>query len=141
MWNKLYSSIDVMQKGLDASWLRNSVIRNNLANVETPNFKSSDVKFEETFAQALYGTASAQEGFGLKQTRAKHTDYRSERGDDLLQPIIVENENDSMRMDGNNVDIEDENTKLAQNTILYNTILYKLNSELSRLRMAINEGR
>jgi flagellar basal-body rod protein FlgB len=44
-------------------------------------------------------------------------------------------------MDGNNVDIESENVKMAQNSLYYNTLMEKLNSELRRLRTAISEGR
>ncbi len=45
MWDKLFASTDLLQKGLQASWLRNAVLRNNLANSETPDFKSSNVQF------------------------------------------------------------------------------------------------
>jgi flagellar basal-body rod protein FlgB len=46
-----------------------------------------------------------------------------------------------MRMDGNNVDIESENVKLAQNSIYFNTLVEKMNSEIRRLKSAIAEGR
>jgi len=46
-----------------------------------------------------------------------------------------------MRMDENNVDIEAENVKLAQNSLYYNTLIEKMNSEIRRLRTAITEGR
>jgi len=139
MWDKLYGSIDLMKRGLDASWLRNEVIRHNIANVETPGFKSSDVVFEETFARILHGVDEGSSD-NMKRTREKHN-LPTRRDEGLDAPYIVENEHRSMRMDGNNVDIEDENAKLAKNSIQYNTILTKLNSELRRLSMAINEGR
>ena len=56
MWENLFSSADLLQNGLKASWIRNAVIRNNLANVETPGFKASDVDFETLFANALSGS-------------------------------------------------------------------------------------
>jgi flagellar basal-body rod protein FlgB len=119
---------------MEAAWLRNTVIRNNLANSETPGFKSSDVKFETLFKSALEGS-----GFTGKRTRDKHIQVG--RGSlNTLEPKIVENKKTSMRMDGNNVDVESENVKLAQNSIQHNALLYKLNSELSRIRMAISEG-
>ena len=46
-----------------------------------------------------------------------------------------------MKMDGNNVDIDYENVELAKNTLYYNTLVEKLNSEFSMLRLAITEGR
>ena len=135
MWDNMFKPVDLLQQGLSAAWTRNAVIRNNIANVETPGFKASDVEFETLLAQAIEGT-----GFKGTKTHPRHIDIGA---DDLtsVSPRIVEREGLSMRMDGNNVDIEDENVKLAQNSMYYNTLLEKLNSELRRLRMAITEGR
>jgi flagellar basal-body rod protein FlgB len=46
-----------------------------------------------------------------------------------------------MRLDGNNVDIDNEMTNLAANTILYNTLINQANSRISMRRYVINEGR
>jgi len=135
MWDKIFKPIDLLQKGLSASWTRNAVIRNNIANVETPNFKASDVEFETLMAQAIEGS-----GFVGTKTHPKHIDIGG-TDIDSVTPRIYERKDKSMRMDGNNVDIEDENVKLAQNSLYYNTLLEKLNSEIRRLRMAITEGK
>ncbi|MFQ7672808.1 MAG: flagellar basal body rod protein FlgB, partial [Clostridium sp.] len=42
-----YNYINVLEKTCDASWTRNSLISNNIANVDTPNYKRKDLKFEE----------------------------------------------------------------------------------------------
>lgn len=136
MWDDLFSSADLLQKGLEASWARNSVIRNNIANAETPGFKTSDVEFESIMAEALSGN-----GFTGKKTRDKHIDIGGSADIESISYRIVTDEDTSMRMDENNVDIEAENAKLAQNSIQYNTIMSKLNSELRRLRLAITEGK
>ena len=135
MWNNIFKPMDVLQKGLSASWMRNAVIRNNIANIETPNFKASYVEFESLFAKAL-------EESGFSGTRT-HSGHRQLGIGDIssVRPMIRENRELSMRMDGNNVDIESENVRLAQNSIFYNTLMEKLNSEIRRLRMAISEGR
>jgi len=135
MWNKIFRPMDVMQKGLSASWMRNAVIRNNIANVETPNFKASVVEFESLFAKALM-----EEGFEGRMTHPGHRELG--RGSiDNIKPMLRESRELSMRMDGNNVDIESENVRLAQNSLYYNTLMEKMNSEIRRLRMAISEGR
>lgn len=136
MWDKLFASADLIQQGLEASWLRNTVIRNNIANVETPNFKASSVEFEEHFASALYSA-----GITGKKTREKHRDIGGAKELSEVEARVVEDTTTSMRMDGNNVDIESENVKLAQNSIQYNLLISKLNSELGRLKLAITEGR
>ena len=136
MWNDLFESVDLLQKGLQASWVRNSVIRNNIANVETPGFKSSEVVFESLMAQAFDDA-----GFEGRKTRDKHIDIGNATDISSISPRIAQTYNTSMRMDGNNVDIEAENANLAQNSIQYNTLMLKLNSELNRIRLAVNEGK
>lgn len=138
MWNNLFKPMDTLQRGLSASWLRNAVIRNNIANVETPNFKASDVHFESLLRNSLL-----EGGFEGYRTHEKHVPIgraARERFEDVV-PRITENRELSMRMDGNNVDIESENVKMAQNQLYYNTLMEKLNGEVRRLRMAISEGR
>ena len=147
--------MNTLQQGLSAAWTRNAVIRNNLANIETPNFKASDVEFETLLARALEedhsfrGIATHPEhisarGFKGTTTDPKHYQFGpGYRFSDLssITPQIVERRDLSMRMDGNNVDVEDENVKLAQNSLYYNTLMEKMNSEIRRLRMAITEGK
>ena len=135
MWDNLYKPIDSLQRGLSAAWTRNAVIRNNIANVETPKFKASDVEFETLIVRAI-----EEGGFKGTKTHPRHIDIGSTDLADI-NARIVERKVLSMRMDGNNVDIEDENVKLAQNSLYYNTLLEKMNGEIRRLRMAINEGR
>jgi flagellar basal-body rod protein FlgB len=143
MWDKLFKPVDTLQKGLAAAWQRNTVIRHNIANAETPDFKASDVQFESLFADALQ-SAEETGGFVGKKTNSRHIDIG--RGADAVRPEdvtprVVRNSDTTMRMDGNNVDIESENVKLAQNSMMYNTIVAKLNSELTRIKMAISEGK
>ena len=143
MFEKMYESMDLLQHGLSASWTRNAVIRNNLANVETPNFKASDVEFESLMERALTGDAG---GFECVKTHAGHRDIGTGAKEAYVDaysitPQVYQREDTAMRMDGNNVDIESENVKLVQNTTYYNTLMEKLNSEIRRLRMAITEGR
>jgi flagellar basal-body rod protein FlgB len=141
MWDKLFKSVDLLQHGLSASWKRNAVIRNNIANVETPGFKASDLQFESLFAEALEST-EAPGGFVGRKTHSRHIDIgRNTTRPEDVTPRVVRNNDVSMRMDGNNVNAESENVKLAQNSLMYNTMLTKLNSELTRIKMAVNEGK
>ena len=42
----VFRYINVLDKAADASWARNEVLNNNMANVATPNYKRKDVRFE-----------------------------------------------------------------------------------------------
>lgn len=126
----MFDNINVLHKGLDASWLKNQVISNNIANVDTPDFKASAVSFESVFKAALGN------GFSAKKTRDKHMDFL---GSDM-SALVTQDKSTTYRMDGNNVNIDAQNAELAKNTIYYNTLVQQLSSEFRRLRMAINEG-
>ena len=134
MLDGIFENMNYLQKGLDAASLRNEVISNNIANVDTPGFKRSNVEFESYFKAALNDG-----GFVAKTTRDKHIKFSSNI--DGVSAAIVQDDTTSMRMDGNNVDIDAENSLLAANTIYYDTLIEKLNSEITRLSLVINEGR
>ena len=135
MINNLFRSLEPLQKGLDAAWTRNAVIRNNIANIETPNFKASDVEFESILARSLEGASS----FEAVRTHPRHIEFSSRS--QAVTHRIVQRQETTMRLDGNNVDIEAENVRLAQNQLFYNTIIEQINSEIGRLRSAITESR
>ena len=135
MWNNIFKPMNMMQKGLSASWMRNAVIRNNIANIETPGFKASIVEFESVLAKAVQG-----KGFVGTRTHEGHRELGASSIDNI-RPRVYQSRELSMRADGNNVDIESENVRLARNSLFYNTLMEKLNGEIRRLRMAISEGR
>ena len=132
MIDKLFGNVGTLKAGLDAAWLRNEVISNNIANVDTPNYKSSSVSFESAFKKAL-----AQDGNGNKQTREGHIEFSNA----TAQPTVIKDTNTTYRMDGNNVNIDAENAELAKNQIYYSTLVQQLSSEFRKLSMAINEGK
>jgi flagellar basal-body rod protein FlgB len=130
--DNIFSNVNVLKAGLDASWLKNEVIANNIANVDTPNFKSSSVSFEAAFKSALEQGDSA-----AKKTREGHIDF-----DEMSPQAMVTTDTDTTyRMDGNNVNIDAENAELAKNQIFYSTLSQQLSSEFRKLSMAINEGK
>ncbi len=138
MTDTMFGGINALEKGLNACSLRNEVISNNIANADTPNFKASSVKFEEYVQAAL---ENEQSGIALKKTREKHMDIGSTQSLESVVPRVVTDKSTTMRMDGNNVDIENEMNELAKNNLEYYALLEKVNSELAQLRTAIMEGK
>lgn len=134
MFDRIFNDTQYLRSGLNASALRNQVISNNIANAETPGFKSSSVEFENMFLNAL----ETEGGFRPKATRDKHRTSSSSIKD--VSAAVIQNTNTTMRMDENNVDIDFQNAELAKNQIYYEALIEKLNSEYRRLRMAIREG-
>ncbi|HHV97721.1 MAG TPA: flagellar basal body rod protein FlgB [Clostridiaceae bacterium] len=139
MINKLFGNLSITEKALDASWIRNEVIADNISNVDTPGYKRKEVKFEEFLQKSISETGIK----GLK-TDPRHFDigktgYKNIR--DLPIKVAVDNSNNSMRLDGNNVDIENEMATMAKNYIKYNVLIQNINSGFKMLKSVINEGR
>ncbi len=130
MYESFTSSLNLIKNSLDTYWLRNTLISNNISNVNTPGYKRMDVDF----SKALNDAASAK----LNKTNKKHMDILE---NDVINDIIVEDQGTSQRLDDNNVDIDNEMAGLAQNTLLYNSLIQQLGNEYRRIRLSINEGR
>ncbi|MDL2237841.1 flagellar basal body rod protein FlgB [Christensenellaceae bacterium OttesenSCG-928-K19] len=126
----IFSGIDLTERGVNASWQRNSIILNNVANVDTPDFKASELQFETLFKSAL-----DESSFQFKQTRAAHMNIGNSNLDGIDGVVVTSNTEE--RMDGNNVDIDKEMTDFAKNVIFYNALLTKVSGQFSQLRTAI----
>lgn len=136
MLDKMFSSVNTLQKGLNASWLRNEVISNNIANVDTPGFKASRVRFEDLMASAVENGADS--GTGMEVTNERHIQGGQASAFEQVEPEIITDETTSVRLDGNNVNIENEMVELAKNSIEYYATVSKINSEFRKLNTAIN---
>lgn len=128
-------TFNIMNRGLDASSLRNEVIANNLANVDTPGFKRSDVSFEQELLKAMSGKQKLQ-GF---VTNEKHIPIGGPSQGEIA-PRVVPERTTSIRNDGNNVDIDREMAALAKNSIMYSALIEEINGEFRKIKTAI-EGR
>jgi flagellar basal-body rod protein FlgB len=120
------ASIELLQKSMDAIWLRQQAIMNNIANSDTPGYKSKKVEFESLLELALKGAKSEDEI--LSKIRE-------------IKPEIVTDTTTTTREDGNNVDLDRENVELARTQIQYEYLTHILSSHINRLKYVINEGR
>ena len=135
MLDNLFSSVNTLQKGLNASWLRNEVISNNIANVDTPGFKSSRVNFEDLMAEAA---GAENGGIPLAVTNDRHIPGPAADSVANVEAQVVTDNTTEVRLDGNNVSVENEMVDLAKNSINYYATVNKINSEFKKLNTAIN---
>ena len=101
--------------GAYLSWLtrRQEAVASNIANADTPGYKTRDVGMPGDFSTAFAQfTATPEETSGLVS-----------------------------RNDGNNVSIDRESRLLAENDIRFNLATQLLRGEIRSYRMAIEEGR
>ena len=122
-----YNYINVLSAATNASWIRNEVISNNLANVDTPNYKRKDVSFESYLYAQVAGGDSLDENIDNIELES------------LVPMTYVDESGLSYRMDGNNVDVRTEEAELAKNQLRYYTLLDSMGQEFKRLESVLTQ--
>lgn len=127
-----FNYVNVLKKAADASWKRNEVIANNIANVSTPGYKRKDIQFENYLRRELMKEYSTDDDLNR---RVANVDL-----DRLGTRVYTDQSELSYRLDGNNVDINTENANLAENQIRYYTLLNSMTQEFSRIKSVLSKN-
>lgn len=136
MISRIFDSSKIIEKSLDACWLRDEVISQNISNIDTPGYKRKTVSFEEYLGEALNRNNRKRiNGPGSQKSSSKVNI------DDIDIRVNEDNNNFKMRLDGNNVDVDVEMASLAKNSIKYNVLVQSMNAGFRRLKSVISEGR
>jgi flagellar basal-body rod protein FlgB len=96
---------------MDLLSTRQKLVASNIANADTPGYRTQDIDFQAAFQNALSGTPNILEVAGL--------------------PV---------KNDGNNVSLDREARLLSENALRFNVAASLLRSQISSLRTAIKEG-
>lgn len=124
-------TMNILERSLDYSALKNNVISNDIANVDTPNYKAKKVEFKSVLNEALTNQLET------KRTHPKHIPFNNQR-----TPFqIVSNHQTMYNHNGNNVDIDKEMSELAKNQIYYRGLVDRINGKFSTLQTVIRGGR
>lgn len=124
-----------LESAIQAANLRQGVLSNNIANVDTPYFKRSSVSFESLLQNQINDSTPTLEG---RRTNARHFDIGlSSR---MTEPTVRTDQSTAMNNNQNNVDIESEMTQLAENQLRYNAYIEQVNYQIKMKRTAL-EGR
>ncbi len=129
----------VLEKSLNAASLQHQMISNNIANVDTPGFKRSEVVFQNKLEQVL--GLKEKNYLPLMITHKNHIPIVPELTINDINPEIVTKTETSLRTDENNVDIDFEMSKMAENTAYYSSLAQLTSLKLKELISAITEGR
>ena len=125
--------IDYMSRGMSAANLRHEVISNNIANVNTPKFKKSDVVFESLLAKEL-GLFDEQGKLDVVRTHDRHMPIPMKG---RAMPEVIMDTSTTMRTDKNNVDIDKEMANLAKNQIYFNALAKEMGSHFQKVKTII----
>ena len=129
MSSGMFGFVNVLKAAADASWTREEVLTNNIANVDTPNYKRQDVDFTTYLRSALSRTNG---GSSSLTNRVNKLNYN-----DIAIRTYTDNSTLSYRLDGNNVDLSTENVELASEQINYNALIDSMNNEFSRFKTVL----
>lgn len=122
------NSMLMMQKSMDFLWSKQSCILDNIANVETPNYKVKYATFEEALKQAIDGAAAGGEVRSPRTMRQALSD---------TQITIHEASDESTRLDDNGVNITEQSVELSRNAYQLQYVMDAINSDINLLRVAI----
>ena len=96
--------------------VRQKLVASNIANVDTPGYRTQDIDFRSEFAQQMQGQES-------------------------LGPQTVEPDGLPVKADGNNVSLDRESRMLAENALRFSVASSLTRSELHAIQSAIQEGK
>ncbi len=126
----IYNYVNILDKAADAANLRNELLTNNIANVSTPNYKRKDLDFESVLQAELGGEKDLS-------TAVRNANKSLET---LDAQVYTDNASLSYRLDGNNVDINTEEARLAENQIKYQALVDLMNQEFARYNTVLSSG-
>jgi flagellar basal-body rod protein FlgB len=112
-----------LQAAMSGLAARQRTIANNVANVDTPGFKASEVRFEDVLSKAV---TSARPGRGVNQSALDSASRATSQVDGT-----------AMRADGNNVDIDQQMEMLSEANLNYSALTQVMSTRLGILRSVI----
>jgi len=123
-------TISTLEQALNYASTKQKVISNNIANVDTPNFKAQDVSFKQVLNEKL-------ESLTVNRTDRRHFDFSMKNN----TSTNIYTNNVSYNNSGNSVDIDKEMSNLATNQIYYNAVTERLSSKFQSIQNVVRGGR
>ncbi|HCT63736.1 MAG TPA: flagellar basal body rod protein FlgB [Lachnospiraceae bacterium] len=105
----------------DYLWEKQKITMNNIANSSTPGYKAQYVTFEDELREKLHSGKTSEIREDIAHSRVR----------------VETKQDESTRMDGNNVNVDVEEVELASTTIQYQYALRSITDDLARLRSVI----
>ena len=132
------TAVGALSIALDGLSKRAQTITNNVANVDTPNFKASEVSFEQDLKAAISRPAEVLQ---MAVTNPGHIGLNAQTSLASVGPKTVAMLGTTLRNDGNNVDIDREMAQLGETQLSYQAATQLMNEKLREYKNAIWEGR
>ena len=134
--NTFQKTVDLLHRAMSANTVRRSVIANNMANANVPNFKRSIVNFESELKRALE-TEKQKPALEITQTNPLHFSNYRERDYRDVQIRRVLDYTSTYNNNGNNVDPEQEFMAALENQMTYSLQAQALSFEFSQINQVL----
>ena len=126
----------LLERLLDVATRREAVIASNVANLDTPGYKTRDLDFEE--AMKVADGDFSKRALGLETTDPGHLGRSPEAG---FAPYEFEPSGLARRNDLNNVSVDREMLALDATAGRYNTAIELLRKRFALIKYAVMDGR
>ena len=126
-------TLKALATALNFREMKQELITSNIANANTPGFKAKKLDFEAALARAL----DVDGNLSMKATEGNHFDVGG-GGFNNLQPEIYDNPNGVVSENGNTADVEAEMAQMAENKLMFDTVVQLLNKKIGLMKYAIN---
>lgn len=133
--NTFGRTVEVLHRTMDVSLLRRSVIADNIANADTPNFKRSTINFESQLKRAF--ESQKRETIPALMTDSKHMPFYKPVDFRSVGPKRVLDYLTSSKNNGNNVDVEEEMMQSMQNQLNYQLMTLSVSNQFSQVNMVL----
>ena len=127
----------LLEEGLNTESLRRKVIANNIANVDTPHFKRSEVNFESQLKRVIMEQNDENAKLPALMNDRRHIPFFIPRDIHSVRNRVNLDYSTTYRNDGNNVDIEKEMVDSSKNMMRYNALVSGLNHNYKMIKMVI----
>lgn len=112
---------------------RQKVISSNIANINTPNYKTKDLVFEDELNN------SNKNILALNQTNFKHISSIN-NGLNNINPKLIQVQNLQEQNDGNNVNLDTQMSEQAKNKIIFDAIQSSIKRDSKLFRSVIESS-
>ncbi|MFZ5894326.1 MAG: flagellar basal body rod protein FlgB [Myxococcota bacterium] len=132
----IFSALVPLHSSLDYHLERHSVLASNVAHVDTPGYKPSDLARVDEAG----GTFNAALGVAMAKTAPGHLPGGQAAGG-VLHGRIFEDISAGVGNDGNYVSLDREAAKVAANQLRYDTVSAIVTAELRQLQFAASDAK
>lgn len=127
----------VIAEGLHHRQLQQNLLASNIANAQVPGYRAQGYRFEDQLQAYLKASDSDQ------VLKSSHKQHHKQPGvsNGHIKGDLFTRASESVSMDGNTVNVDQEMAEMAETQILYKASIEIFNKRMNILRYAMNGGR